>query len=73
MPTDLQVAGREKVMAIDPVGQILHEGKVGAGSPSLRSSAQPSLRFFGIWLTGMPAPIRELLGFIPGGKKKGDE
>ena len=65
-----EATGRGKVMAIDPVVQLLNERRSGPGSPSPRTNAPPSLKFSGSWLIGMSAPFGSY--YVPSkeGRKK---
>ena len=73
MTTDQQAAGREKVVAIDPVVQLLNEeeGRVGINlTPEQRTVILKILREL---VDRDVRAIRELLRSIPGEQKTGDE
>jgi hypothetical protein len=73
MPTDQQAAGREKVVAIDPVVELLNEEEERAGitlTPEQRTAILKILREL---VDRDVRAIRELLRSIPGEQKTGDE
>ena len=73
MPTDQQAAGREKVVVIDPVVQLLNEEDNQAGitlTPEQRTAILKILREL---VDRDVSAIRELLRSIPGEQKTGDE
>jgi hypothetical protein len=73
MPTDQQIAGREKVVPIDPVVELLNEEEERAGitlTPEQRTAILKILREL---VDRDVRAIRELLRSIPGEQKTGDE
>ena len=72
MPTDQQAAGREKVMAIDPVVQLLNEEER-AGIPLTPEQRTAILKILRELVDRDVSAIRELLRSIPGEQKIGDE
>lgn len=73
MPTDQQTAGREKVVAIDPVVQLLNEEEERAGITLTPEQRTGILKILWELVDRDVRAMRELLRSIPGGKKKGDE
>jgi len=68
MTTDQQAAGREKVVAIDPVVQLLNEEEERAGITLTLEQRTAILK-----ILRDVCSIRELLHSFPGEQKTGDE
>jgi len=70
---ECEAAGRGKVVAIDPVVQLLNEEEERAGITLTLEQHTAILKILRELVDRDVRSIRELLRSIPGGKKKGDE